>query len=94
MIAGTVIMTCSFGLPEFIVGRGELLSLSAQPISHAQISSLSKVISGIGNGFNTATVPALQSELAPPAIRGSLVLISGTLIAVGIAIAYWVSLGT
>ncbi|GAA5853257.1 hypothetical protein JCM3766R1_001916 [Sporobolomyces carnicolor] len=73
MIAGTIIMTCSFGLPEFIVGR---------------------VISGIGNGFNTATVPALQSELAPPAIRGSLVLISGTLIAVGIAIAYWVSLGT
>ncbi|GAA5902009.1 sugar porter family MFS transporter [Sporobolomyces salmoneus] len=73
MIIGTVIMTCSYGLPQFIVGR---------------------IVCGLGNGFNTATVPALQSELAPPAIRGSLVLISGTLIAVGIAIAYWVSLGT
>lgn len=47
MIAGTIIMTCSFGLPEFIVGRGELFSLSAQPMSHAQISSLSK--SDLGN---------------------------------------------
>ncbi|GAA6018885.1 hypothetical protein JCM11491_001712 [Sporobolomyces phaffii] len=72
MIIGTVIMTCSYGLPQYIVGR---------------------IICGLGNGFNTATVPALQAELAPPAIRGSLVLISGTLIAVGIAIAYYVSLG-
>lgn len=73
MIVGTVIMTCSYSLGQFIVGR---------------------IVCGLGNGFNTATVPALQSELAPPAIRGSLVLISGTLIAVGIAIAYWLSLGT
>ncbi|GAA5983286.1 hypothetical protein JCM5350_005868 [Sporobolomyces pararoseus] len=73
MIVGTVIMTCSYSLSQFIVGR---------------------IVCGLGNGFNTATVPALQSELAPPATRGSLVLISGTLIAVGIAIAYWLSLGT
>ncbi|GAA5955581.1 hypothetical protein JCM3765_006821 [Sporobolomyces pararoseus] len=73
MIVGTVIMTCSYSLGQFIVGR---------------------IVCGLGNGFNTATVPALQSELAPPATRGSLVLISGTLIAVGIALAYWLSLGT
>jgi len=24
MVAGTIIMTCSYGLPEFIVGRSEL----------------------------------------------------------------------
>ncbi|GAA5863097.1 hypothetical protein JCM5353_006475 [Sporobolomyces roseus] len=72
MICGTIIMTCSYGLPEFIVGR---------------------IICGLGNGLNTATVPTLQGELAPPAIRGSLVLISGALIALGIAVAYWIELG-
>ncbi|GAA5924819.1 sugar porter family MFS transporter [Sporobolomyces koalae] len=72
MCIGTVIMTSSYSLGQFIVGR---------------------IVCGVGNGFNTATVPSLQSELAPPAIRGSLVLISGTLIAVGIAVAYWIGLG-
>lgn len=37
---------------------------------------------------NTATIPSLQSELAPPRIRGALVLISGALVATGIAISY------
>ncbi|GAA5884943.1 hypothetical protein JCM6882_007162 [Rhodosporidiobolus microsporus] len=52
-----------------------------------------RIVMGLGNGFNTATVPSLQSELAPPAIRGSLILISGALIAAGIAISYAVGLG-
>ncbi|GAA6062691.1 hypothetical protein JCM10212_004749 [Sporobolomyces blumeae] len=52
-----------------------------------------RIVGGFGNGLNTASIPALQSELAPPAIRGSLVLISGALIALGIAVAYWVELG-
>lgn len=37
---------------------------------------------------NTATIPSLQSELSPPKIRGALVLLSGALIALGIAISY------
>ncbi|BGP19056.1 hypothetical protein JCM10213v2_007139 [Rhodosporidiobolus nylandii] len=78
MIAGGIIKTASFGLPEFIVGR---------------------VVMGVGNGLNTATVPSFQrvifslAELAPPEIRGSLILISGALIAAGIAISYGVGLG-
>ncbi|GAA6012546.1 hypothetical protein JCM10207_009036 [Rhodosporidiobolus poonsookiae] len=51
-----------------------------------------RIIMGVGNGMNTATVPALQSELAPPQIRGSLILISGALIAAGIAVSYIINL--
>ncbi|BGP45440.1 hypothetical protein JCM10450v2_001258 [Rhodotorula kratochvilovae] len=72
MIIGAVIMSASYGLPEFIIGR---------------------IVSGIGNGMNTATIPSLQGELAPPEIRGALVLISGALVAAGIALAYAVGLG-
>ncbi|KAG0664414.1 hypothetical protein C6P46_001459 [Rhodotorula mucilaginosa] len=72
MCVGAAIMSASFGLAEFIVGR---------------------VIAGVGNGMNTATIPSLQSELAPPRIRGALVLISGALVATGIAISYAIDLG-
>ncbi|GAA5873957.1 hypothetical protein JCM3774_004051 [Rhodotorula dairenensis] len=72
MCLGAAVMSASFGLAEFIVGR---------------------VIAGIGNGMNTATIPSLQSELAPPRIRGALVLVSGALVATGIAISYAVDLG-
>lgn len=72
MCIGAAIMSASFGLAEFIVGR---------------------VIAGVGNGMNTATIPSLQSELAPPRIRGALVLVSGALVATGIAISYAIDLG-
>ncbi|GAA5884942.1 hypothetical protein JCM6882_007161 [Rhodosporidiobolus microsporus] len=52
-----------------------------------------RVITGLGNGFNTATVPVLLSELSPPNIRGMLNLIAGALVATGIAVAYSISLG-
>ncbi|GAA5831093.1 hypothetical protein JCM11251_005139 [Rhodosporidiobolus azoricus] len=52
-----------------------------------------RIITGLGNGFNTATVPTLLSELAPPRIRGMLNLIAGALVATGIAVAYSICLG-
>ncbi|BGP19057.1 hypothetical protein JCM10213v2_007140 [Rhodosporidiobolus nylandii] len=52
-----------------------------------------RIITGLGNGFNTATVPTLLSELAPPQIRGALNLIAGALVATGIAVAYSIALG-
>ncbi|KAI5475982.1 hypothetical protein MNV49_000541 [Pseudohyphozyma bogoriensis] len=72
MTIGTVIMTSSYNLGQFIVGR---------------------IITGVGNGINTATVPTYQGECAPPHIRGALVLVSGALISGGIMISYWVGLG-
>lgn len=72
MTIGAVIMTASYGIAQFTVGR---------------------IITGIGNGLNTSTIPMWQSELSKAHNRGLLVLIEGALIAGGIMISYWVDYG-
>ncbi|KAL3455198.1 general substrate transporter [Aspergillus heterothallicus] len=52
-----------------------------------------RVISGIGNGMNTATIPVWQSECSGAHNRGLLVCFEGAMIAVGTLIAYWVVFG-
>lgn len=66
------------------------------PMSHGSLhlpSSLfflgsrsGRIITGIGNGMNTSSIPVWQSEMAAPQRRGFLVLFEGALIAGGIAI--------
>lgn len=46
-----------------------------------------RIITGIGNGINTSTIPMWQSELSKAHNRGLLVLVEGALIAGGIMIA-------
>lgn len=52
-----------------------------------------RIVTGIGNGMNTSTIPVYQSEIAPPKIRGFLVLFEGALITLGIVISYWLNYG-
>ncbi|TIA83259.1 hypothetical protein E3P98_00920 [Wallemia ichthyophaga] len=52
-----------------------------------------RIVTGIGNGMNTSTIPVLQSEMAHKDRRGFLVLFEGALISGGIAISYLVNLG-
>ena len=52
-----------------------------------------RIVTGIGNGMNTSTIPVYQSEIAPPKTRGFLVLFEGALITLGIVIAYWTNYG-
>lgn len=52
-----------------------------------------RVISGLGNGMNTATIPVWQSELSKASNRGLLVNIEGSFVAVGTFVAYWVNFG-
>ncbi|CEH14513.1 mfs monosaccharide [Ceraceosorus bombacis] len=52
-----------------------------------------RIITGIGNGMNTSTIPMWQSELSKAHNRGLLVLIEGSLIAAGIMISYWIDYG-
>ena len=52
-----------------------------------------RIVTGIGNGANTSTIPVWQSEMAPPKIRGFLVLFEGALITLGIMISYWINYG-
>lgn len=52
-----------------------------------------RVITGIGNGLNTATIPVWQSEMSRAENRGRLVNLEGAVVAVGTLIAYWLDFG-
>lgn len=52
-----------------------------------------RVITGIGNGLNTSTVPTWQSETSKSHKRGQMVMIEGALITGGICISYWIDFG-
>ncbi|RHZ70696.1 hypothetical protein CDV55_101537 [Aspergillus turcosus] len=52
-----------------------------------------RVITGIGNGANTSTVPVWQAETSTAGERGKLVAVDTCLIIFGILIAYWMDYG-
>ncbi|EMG50229.1 STL1 Sugar transporter STL1 [Candida maltosa Xu316] len=52
-----------------------------------------RVITGIGNGMNTATIPVWQSEMSRAENRGKLVNMEGAVIAIGTLVAYWLDFG-
>ena len=52
-----------------------------------------RLITGFGNGMNTSTVPAWQSETSKSHRRGQMVMIEGSLIIFGVMISYWIDLG-
>ncbi|TKA22909.1 hypothetical protein B0A50_07848 [Salinomyces thailandicus] len=54
---------------------------------------IGRVVSGVGNGMNTATIPVWQSETSQAKNRGLLVCLEGAVIAVGTFIAYWIDFG-
>jgi len=54
---------------------------------------IGRIVTGLGNGFNSATIPMYQSELCPPASRGKLLSMQGTITIVGLCIAYWLDFG-
>lgn len=53
-----------------------------------------RVITGIGNGMNTSTIPTYQAECSRTSNRGLLICIEGGIIAIGTAIAYWIDFGS
>ncbi|KAM5343043.1 hypothetical protein ACJ41O_014009 [Fusarium nematophilum] len=69
---------------------GAALQASAYSLEHFIIG---RIITGLGNGGNTSTVPMWQSETCAPHKRGKLVMIEGALITAGIMISYWVDYG-
>ena len=75
MIVGAVIMSAAGGGGHD--GEGSRLGTFTS----------GRIITGIGNGINTSTIPMWQSELSKAHNRGLLVLIEGALIAGGIMIA-------
>ncbi|GAW07689.1 general substrate transporter [Lentinula edodes] len=71
----------------FIMTIGAIIQ--AASYSYAQII-VARIITGVGNGLNTSTVPAYHAECSPPHQRGSLIMIEGSLITLGIMISYWI----
>ncbi|KAG6042187.1 hypothetical protein E4U41_003933 [Claviceps citrina] len=69
---------------------GAVLQASASSLEHFIIG---RIITGLGNGGNTSTVPMWQAETCSAHKRGKLVMIEGALITGGIMISYWVDLG-
>ncbi|KAL6887633.1 general substrate transporter [Trichoderma longibrachiatum] len=69
---------------------GAILQASAFTLEHFIIG---RIITGLGNGGNTSTVPMWQSETCSAHKRGKLVMIEGALITGGIMVSYWIDLG-
>ncbi|KAL8779124.1 MAG: hypothetical protein Q9213_007085 [Squamulea squamosa] len=54
---------------------------------------IGRVITGVGNGINTSTIPTYQAECSKTSNRGLLICIEGGVIAFGTLIAYWIDYG-
>ncbi|KAF3929409.1 hypothetical protein ABW19_dt0208672 [Dactylella cylindrospora] len=54
---------------------------------------LGRIITGVGNGMNTSTIPTYQAECASTKNRGLLICIQGGVIAFGTLISYWLNYG-
>ncbi|KAF2131812.1 general substrate transporter [Dothidotthia symphoricarpi CBS 119687] len=54
---------------------------------------IGRVVTGVGNGMNTATIPTYQAECSRTKNRGLLICIEGGIIAFGTLIAYWIDFG-
>ena len=77
-----------YGTAIMIVGAA--LQASAFDLSHLIVG---RIITGLGNGMNTSTVPSWQSETSSSHKRGKMVMFEGALITAGIMISYWIDLG-
>ncbi|KAG1897588.1 general substrate transporter [Suillus fuscotomentosus] len=67
---------------------GAILQTTA--FSFAQLI-FARIFTGYGNGLITSTVPTYHAELSPSAKRGRMIMMEGTLIVVGVTIAFFVN---
>ncbi|KAI5283754.1 hypothetical protein KEM54_001887 [Ascosphaera aggregata] len=54
---------------------------------------IGRIITGVGNGINTSTIPTYQAECSRNTNRGLLICIEGSTIAFGTLISYWIDFG-
>ncbi|KAJ5249143.1 hypothetical protein N7468_000594 [Penicillium chermesinum] len=73
-----------------IMATGALLQCTAFHLPHFIVG---RIVTGIGNGMNTSTVPTWQSESSKAHHRGKMVMIEGALITGGITLSYWINYG-
>ncbi|KAL5501119.1 hypothetical protein ACEPAH_9506 [Sanghuangporus vaninii] len=66
-------------------------ALQTASMSYAMLV-VARIITGIGNGLNTSTVPSWHAELSSAERRGALIMLEGSLITFGIMISYWIDI--
>ncbi|KAI1115935.1 general substrate transporter [Nemania sp. NC0429] len=73
---------------------GTLIQVTSYP-GHSPLAQfiIGRVITGVGNGMNTSTIPTYQAECSKTSNRGLLICIQGGTIAFGTLIAYWIDYG-
>ncbi|KIY66349.1 general substrate transporter [Cylindrobasidium torrendii FP15055 ss-10] len=54
---------------------------------------IGRIVTGFGNGLNTATIPSWQAECSKAHNRGLHICIEASMIATGTVIAYWIDFG-
>ncbi|KAI5235199.1 putative Myo-inositol transporter 1 [Aureobasidium subglaciale] len=69
---------------------GAVLQTSAYTLTHLIIG---RIITGLGTGIDSSTVPMYQSELSRPEWRGRQVSWEVLFVGVGIVLAYWIDYG-
>ncbi|KAG2090191.1 general substrate transporter, partial [Suillus discolor] len=67
---------------------GAILQTTAFSFAHLIFA---RIFTGYGNGLITSTVPTYHAELSPSAKRGRMIMMEGTLIVVGVTIAFFVN---
>ncbi|CAG8955896.1 hypothetical protein HYFRA_00008748 [Hymenoscyphus fraxineus] len=81
-------------LGGIIMILGVIVQVAAIKGSNATIQFIiGRIITGIGNGINTSTIPTYQAECSRTTNRGLLICIEGGVIAFGTLIAYWIDYG-
>ncbi|OAL53129.1 general substrate transporter [Pyrenochaeta sp. DS3sAY3a] len=55
---------------------------------------IGRLISGLGNGMNTSTIPVFVSECSPAKHRGRAVAVQLSIVIFGTVVAYWLDYGT
>lgn len=85
-----------FGRKNVILAGGSVMIIGTILLgSSTTLAQLlvGRIVTGIGNGFNSSTIPMYQSELCRPENRGVLLSMQGTVTIVGLCIAYWLDYG-
>lgn len=85
-----------FGRKNMILSGGAIMVIGTILLgSSATLAQLlvGRIVTGVGNGFNSSTVPMYQSEMCKPTNRGILLSMQGTITIVGLCIAYWLDYG-
>ncbi|KAL4932828.1 sugar porter family MFS transporter [Aspergillus undulatus] len=73
-----------------IMTIGAILQTTSYGVPHMIVG---RIVSGIGNGINSSTVPVWQTETAPARLRGKLVILQNALLLVGFSISNWINYG-